>query len=459
MEALLHYIWKHRIYPLHNMTTNKGESVEVIDPGLHNSNSGPDFFNAKIKVGGMLWVGNVEIHDKASDWFLHGHDKDAAYNNVVLHVVGLDDMPVVTQRGEVVRQMEMQVPQHVTDNYASLLADDKYPPCRRALEKMTKIAVHSWMGALGTERLEQKTEAIKERVARCGGSWEDAYFMTLARNFGFGANGEAFEKWASTLQLQSVAHHRDDIFQIETMFMGQAGMLDIDKMPERHRETAAADKYFCDMQREYKYLEHKFRLATMDAAEWKYMRLRPQNFPQIRIAQLANLYYNRRSGLSQLVECKGMDDFKELFSTRVTPYWQTHYSFGAESKRNMKQLSRQSVGVLIVNTAVPMLFAWGRHKGNEKYCQRALDLLEEMKAEENSITRMWQECGLDIASAADSQAIVQLKKNYCDRRDCLRCRFGYEYIKDNGWFVKESPALNPQRRSKETGENNTISLS
>ena len=397
---LLHYIWKHRIYPLHQLHTVNGERLEVLDPGLHNSNAGPDFFNAKIKVDGILWVGNVEIHDKASDWMLHGHDRDAAFDNVILHVVGVDDMPVATSRGEVVRQMQMDVPQYVADNYARLLHDDRYPPCRKVLDSMTPLAASSWLSALGTERLEQKTEAICRRVKESNGSWEDAYFMTLARNFGFGVNGEAFEKWAATLQLQSVAHHRDDIFQIETMFIGQAGLLDPLSIAERHREAALADGYFIRMSKEYAYLQHKFGLQTMDWQLWKYLRLRPQNFPTIRISQLANLYYNRRASLSQLVEC-------------------------------------QSVGVLILNTAVPVLFAYGRHKGSEALCHRALDILEQMKAEENSVTRMWEECGLDIKTAADSQAVVQLKTSYCDRRDCLRCRFGYEFIKRNGWFVKE----------------------
>jgi hypothetical protein len=437
MEILLHYIWRHRMYPLHRMTTNKGETVEVIDPGLHNRNAGPDFFNAKIKVDGMLWVGNVEIHDKASDWFLHGHDKDEAYDNVILHVVGEDDMPVRSSRGETMRQMQMDVPEYVTANYSRLLREDRFPPCHEVIGQLQKLTVHSWMSALQTERLEQKTEAISRRVKERNGSWEDAYFMTLARNFGFGVNGEAFEKWAATLSLQSVGHHRDDIFQIEAIFLGQAGLLDEQAIPQRHRKEAANDIYLTKLRREYSYLNHKFHLEQMSATEWKFLRLRPQNFPNIRISQLANLYYNRRSNLSQLIECRSVDEMSDLFATHVTPYWETHYSFGAEGKKSAKQLSKQSVRVLILNTAIPILFAYGRHKGDETLTDRAFRLLEELKAEDNSIIRMWKECGLEIETAADSQAIVQLKKEYCDRRDCLRCRFGYEYIKRNGWFVKE----------------------
>ena len=228
------------MYPLHRMTTNKGETVEVIDPGLHNSNAGPDFFNAKIKVDGMLWVGNVEIHDK-----------DEAYDNVILHVVGEDDMPVRSSRGETMRQMQMDVPEYVTTNYSRLLREDRFPPCHEVIGQLQKLTVHSWMSALQTERLEQKTEAISRRVKERNGSWEDAYFMTLARNSGFGVNGEAFEKWAATLSLQSVAHHRDDIFQIEAIFLGQAGLLDEQAIPQRHREEAANDIYLTKLRREY----------------------------------------------------------------------------------------------------------------------------------------------------------------------------------------------------------------
>lgn len=441
MEMLLHYVWKHRLYPLCEMKTDEGEKVEVIDPGLHNSNAGPDFFNAKLKIDGMLWVGNVEIHEHASDWVMHGHDQDPAYDNVILHIVGMGDMRVKNSQGEAVRQMRMEVPDNIRRNYAQLMKEDKYPPCHKIVTAMPKLTLHSWMSALQTERLEQKTEAIMKRAKECCGSWEDAYFTTLARNFGFGVNSEAFEAWAKTLSLQSVAHHRDDIFQIETIFLGQAGLLEHEAIPERKRDAAELDPYLARLRKEYAYLTHKFGLNAMDYKMWKFLRLRPQNFPHIRISQLANLYYNRRVGVSMLAACRTVNELQNLFATHVTPYWETHYSFGCESKKSAKNLSRQSINVIMLNTAIPVLFAYGRYKNDETLCERALQFLEELKAEDNSITRLWEECGMEIKTAADSQAIVQLKKNYCDRRDCLRCRIGYEFIKNNGWFVKEEPHL------------------
>ena len=429
MEQLIHYVWKHKLFPLTGLKTTDGQEVEVIDTGLHNHNAGPDFFNAKVKIGGTLWVGNVEIHDRASDWFLHRHDRDPNYNNVILHVAESIDVDVKTRRGDYPPQMRLQVPTAVREHYEELLTTDEYPACYRIIPSLSKLMVHSWMSALQTERLEQKTEAIAQRVKDCDGSWEAAYFVTLARNYGFGINGDAFETWAKLIPLQSVAHHRDNLMQIEAFFLGQAGLLDIAAIPERYQQQALNDSYFTELKSEYQYLAHKFGLQAMDANQWRFLRLRPQNFPHIRIAQLAHLYYEQRAGLSHLLECESVKEVRELLATQVTHYWETHYVFGEESAKSEKKLSAASLNLQIINTVAPILFAYGKHKNAEKYCERAFDFLETLKAEENHIVRMWKEVGLMVETAGDSQALIQLKKEYCDRKDCLRCRIGYEYLK------------------------------
>ena len=429
MEQLLHYVFKHKMFPLRELQTIDGKTVEVIDPGLHNRNAGPDFFNAKVRIGNTMWVGNVEIHDKSSDWYLHGHDKDSNYDNVVLHVAGVIDTDVKTSRGEYLPQMQLDVPQQVKEHYDELLATDSYPPCYKVIPSLTTLMVHAWMAALQTERLEQKTEAIRHRAELCGGSWEDAYFMTLARNYGFGINGEVFEQWARNIPLQAIAHHRDDLFQIEAIFMGQAGLLELEAVPDYYQQTALNEGYFAKLRNEYLYLAHKFSMKPMDYKFWRFLRLRPQNFPHIRISQLANLYYQRKAGLSQLMECETIEQLKTILSSHVTPYWETHYTFGSTSDKNEKHLSYGSINLLMINTAIPMLFAIGRHRGKEVLCDRAFDFLEQLKAENNHIIRMWQQVGLEVKTAGDSQALIQLKKEYCDKKDCLRCRFGYEYLK------------------------------
>ena len=429
MEQLLHYVWKHKLYPLKELTTCDGQPVEIIDPGLHNSNAGPDFFNAKIRVASTMWVGNVEIHDKSSDWYLHGHDKDSRYDNVILHVIGVVDTEVMKSNGQYVPQMQLDVPEYVMAHYDELLKTDEYPPCYKVIPELTSLTVHSWMAALQTERLEQKTEAIRKRVELCNGSWEEAYFVTLARNYGFGINGDVFEQWAQNVPLNAVAHHRDDLFQIEAMFMGQAGLLELDAIPSYYQQDALNEGYFTKLRNEYQYLAHKFSMNPIDFKLWRFLRLRPQNFPHIRISQLANLYYEQKAGLSNLVECETIEQLKHVLSSHVTPYWETHYTFGSTSSKNEKHLTYGSLNLLIINTAIPMLFAYGRHRNKEMLCDRAFDFLELIKAENNHIIRMWQQVGLPVKTAGDSQALIQLKKEYCDKKDCLRCRFGYEYLK------------------------------
>ena len=459
MEQLLHYTWKHKLFPLKPLQTTDGRDVEIIDPGLANRNAGPDFFNAKIKLDGTLWIGNVEIHQRSSDWYAHNHEKDVHYNNVILHIVGSADTDVYTQDGKQLPQLILPVPAQVEQHYRELLSIDQYPPCYQIIPSLSKLTVHAWMSALQTERLERKTQDINQRVKLCDGSWEAAYFVTLARNYGFGINGEAFEAWAKTIPLHAVDHHRDDLFQIEAIFLGQAGLLDVNTIPEKYQQQAMNEGYFARLRNEYQYLAHKFSLTPIDAQLWRFLRLRPQNFPHIRNAQPANLYYQRKAGLAALLSCTTVKEAQELMKTQVTPYWETHYLFGASPStlnpqpstlgkadpstlnpqpstlspsgevRRGPSLSPFSLNLLMINTVVPMLFAYGRYKGDERLCDRAFDFLEQLKAENNHIVRMWQQCGLEVTNAGDSQALIQLKKEYCDKKDCLRCRIGYEYMK------------------------------
>lgn len=429
MEILLHYVWKHRLFPLKPLQTTKNQPIEVIDSGLPNRNAGPDFFNAKLKIDGILWVGNIEIHDKASDWYLHGHDKNACYNNVILHVCSSIDTEVQTQDGRTLTQLQLDIPEHVQRHYSELLQQDIYPPCHTIIPFLSRLTIHSWMSALSTERLAQKTQAINQRLERCNGSWEYAYFVTLARNYGFGINSDAFETWALSVPINVVAHHRDNLFQVEAFFFGQAGLLNPQTIPKRYLNNALNDDYFSKLRNEYLFLAHKFGLKPMDANLWKFLRLRPQNFPYIRLSQLAHFYHENKANLSQLLSTTTLEDAKKILNSTVTPYWETHYVFGSESIRNEKHTSPFSLNLLTINTTIPILFAYGRHRGVEEYCERALRFLEQLRPENNFIMRQWQQCGLIVENAGDSQALIQLKKEYCDKKDCLRCRIGYEYLK------------------------------
>ncbi len=429
MEKLLQYVWKHKLFPLHALSTTDGKNVEIIDVGLQNNDSGPDFFNAKIKIDDTVWVGNVEIHMKSSEWYVHGHDKDEAYNNVILHVTDDADTDVITQSGRSLPQMELHIPEEIYSNYHHLLEEDKYPPCYAIIPQIPIIDIHFWLSSLVAERLERKTNDILKRVKMSDGSWEKAYFMTLTRNYGFGINGDAFEMLASKIPLNCAAHQRDNIIQIEAMLMGQAGLLTEEAVQPIYLENAVKEGYFEKLKNEYHFLANKYGLKPMDRNLWKFLRLRPQNFPHIRISQIANLYCSRKADLADIIECSSADELKQVLETDVTPYWETHYTFGSTSCKTTKSLSDTSLNLLIINTAVPIMFAYGRHRGDESLCERALNILEGLKAENNYITRMWRMCGLEIKCAGDSQALIQLKKEYCDTKNCLRCRIGYEYLK------------------------------
>ena len=419
MEQLLHYVWKHKIFPLKELKTTTGQQVEVIDTGLANTDAGPDFFNAKLKLDGVLWIGNIEIHERSSDWFKHGHHADTGYNSVILHIASEIDTEISRSNGERIPQIQLICPEAVRTNYKELLETDSYPPCYRIIPSLSPFTAHSWMSALQMERFEQKATLLNERLKRCQGNWEDAFFITLARNFGFGLNGDAFETWAHRLPFRAVDKHRNDLFQIEAIFFGQAGIL----------EDSDGDGYYLRLKKEYTYLQHKFGLIPMDASLWRFLRLRPANFPHIRIAQLACLYHRAYGLLSRIMETETLQGVRDILKGGTSEYWLTHYTFGGSSPSRPKTLSNTSLDLLIINTVVTFLYAYGLHKGNPVLCARAGSFLEELKAENNYITRMWEQCGMKASNAADSQALIQLKKEYCDKKKCLYCRIGYEYLK------------------------------
>lgn len=419
MEQLLHYVWKHKIFPLKELKTTTDQQVEVIDTGLANTDAGPDFFNAKLKLDGVLWIGNIEIHERSSDWFKHGHHADAGYNSVILHIASEIDTEISRSNGERIPQIQLICPEAVRTNYKELLETDSYPPCYRIIPSLPPFTAHSWMTALQMERFEQKATLLNERLKRCQGNWEDAFFITLARNFGFGLNGDAFETWAHRLPFRAVDKHRNDLFQIEAIFFGQAGIL----------EDSDGDGYYLRLKKEYTYLQHKFGLIPMDASLWRFLRLRPANFPHIRIAQLACLYHRAYGLLSRIMETETLQGVRDILKGGTSEYWLTHYTFGGSSPSRPKTLSNTSLDLLIINTVVTFLYAYGLHKGNRVLCARAGSFLEELKAENNYITRMWEQCGMKASNAADSQALIQLKKEYCDKKKCLYCRIGYEYLK------------------------------
>lgn len=429
MEKLLQYIWKHKIFPLAPLYTDDGSSVEVIDPGIQNTDAGPDFFNAKVRLDGTTWVGNVEIHRNASEWFQHGHDQDPAYNNVILHVVEHADRPVTTSLQKNVPQISLPIPEGLIRQYDLLKQSDDYPRCHPIIRGLSGFMVHSWMSALVYERLKTRADLVTERLRQQNGDWEQAFFITLARNFGFGLNGDAFERWAKRIPFQAIAKHRDNLFQTEAFFMGQAGLLDSNAMSPEEREAAQKDDYFCRLQKEYAYLRHKFGLEPLSADIWKFMRTRPQNFPHIRLSQLSRMYQEERISFAVIRDLTDIEAVRQKLQFQTSAYWESHFLFGYPSPHGIKRVGKNSVDLILINTIIPVLFAYGNYLNDPRYMEQAVALLEQLRAEDNHIIRLWRQCGLEVQHAADSQALIQLKKEYCDRHECLRCRFGYEFLK------------------------------
>ena len=419
MEQLLHYVWKHKLFALKSLQTTDGQPIEIIDTGLANMHAGPDFFNAKIKINDVIWVGNIEIHQQASDWFRHNHHLDPTYDSVILHVASEMDAVPTRSNGEIIPQMELHYPPYLLENYEELIRADRYPACFRIIPQLPSFLLHSWLSTLQVERFENKTQQIEKHLHEYNQDWENAFFITLARNFGFGVNSDTFELWAKSVPLAAVNKHRDNLFQIEAFFFGQAGLL----------QELPVDAYTENMIKEYNYLKQKFGLQPSSDCRWRFLRLRPGNFPHIRIAQLACLYHRSQGLFSQLMEAESVNELRNLLKGGTSEYWLTHYTFGVPSPSHPKTISQSSTDLLIINTVVPFLYAYGKHKSNDALCLRATQLLEELKPENNYIIRMWKECGLEALHAGDSQALIQLKKNYCDLKKCLYCRIGYEYFK------------------------------
>lgn len=418
-EFLLHYVWKYRLFDQSNLVTTDGQTVEVIDPGLHNTNAGADFFNSKIKIDDKMWAGNVEIHLASEDWYKHRHHLDKSYNSTILHVAEAVSGEIINERGVKVPQLKLTIPDKVKSSAEYLLQSVSSIPCKNELPEVDKKIVKSWLSVLTIERLERKTNDIYTHLSRFNNSWDQTFYVLLSRNYGFGLNSDEFERLALSLQFNIIQKHSNNLFQVEALLFGQAGMLESDRI---------LDEYYLSLQREYQFLRHKYQLKPLDEFLFKRLRIRPGSFPQVRIAQLAALFVQSGRLFSSVLE---IEDYKQLrlyFQSSVSEYWKNHYSFGKESKSGQKFLGDSSLDTILINTVVPILFAYGKKNDLERYCDRALTFLDSIKPERNSIVNEFKEAGVTPVNASETQALIQLKKEYCDMRKCLYCKIGYQIL-------------------------------
>lgn len=416
----MQYVWKHRLWRSEDMVTNTGKKVRVVDPGLLNTDAGPDFFNAKIEIDGHMWVGNVEMHYRATDWKRHRHDSDKAYDSVILHVVAKDDAPVRRTNGELIPQLVLEVSPQFNADYASLVGATIEVPCATKIKQVPHLTIVEWVEGLAFERLHGKVERIHQLLDSFNGSWEDVCYVTLARNFGFGINNDAFERLARRTPLRLLGKHSDSVLQIEALLFGQAGMLDAQK--------PGMDSYYNQLCTEYAFLSNKFQLTPMEKESWKLFRIRPQNFPYRRIAMLAQFIEGGFRMMNRILEAEGEKEMRSLFEVELSGYWTKHYTFGKPNERANATLSRSSIDIILINTVAPLLYAYGELTGNYEMTDKTIKLLEDLRAESNSIVSHFVAYGIDCPDALTSQALVQLKREYCDARKCIYCKIGHHLL-------------------------------
>lgn len=416
MERLYQYLWKSRMFG-RQLREAGGDMVEVIDPGCLNTDAGPDFFNSKIRIGSQQWAGNVEIHVKASDWYRHHHDSDPAYENVVLHVVGISDRRISRSDGSLLPQVEITMPEDFYRAFSTLCSPDDGLRCGDSISLLSQLVMTDWLETLSVERIQQKAARVLDIHKNCGSDWEQTCFIVMARALGFGLNGDPFEMLARSIPLRILHHHSDNAFQLQAILFGQAAMLD--------SSLHIFDEYYQLLCREYYFLARKYGLRPMRQGLWKYARTRPQNFPHRRIAFLAKACEGGFSMFSKIMSAAYREDaLRELFGWKLDGYWHTHFSFDTEARAIADTLSQASITLLLINAAAPLIYANGTLRDNPDIAEKGIDLLAGLPPEDNSITRQWARFGIKGDSAWRTQALIQLRKEYCDARKCLYCRFG-----------------------------------
>ncbi|MFK7950084.1 MAG: DUF2851 family protein [Saprospiraceae bacterium] len=422
-EDFLHYLWRMQQFNLEDLATTTNVPIQIINFGELNTDAGPDFLNAKIKIGETVWVGNVEMHVKASEWLKHKHQNDSAYNNVILHVVYDNDKTIQRKTGEPIDALELRkrIPAKIIGQYIRLMNNEAWIPCQYHFSKIPDITKSLWIDRLMIERLEGRVQILKKELEANDNNWEVTFYHRLARNFGSKINTEPFEVLAKTTPLLTLAKHKNNLFQLEALIFGQAGFL----------HESFEEEYPNALKKEYDFLQKKYSLFPLMATIWRFMRLRPANFPTIRLAQFAALIHQSTHLFSKVLEAETIEAVKQLFEDiEVSEYWLTHYKFDKISKKRTKNLGKSTIELFIINTIIPFLFHYGREKGLEDYEKRAFHFLEQLPAESNRIISKWKDLKYKPNNAYQTQALLELKRNYCDQKRCLDCAIGNKILRN-----------------------------
>ncbi len=420
-EAFLHFVWQHQYFNKTGLSTAGGKPVSVIKPGFHNSDSGPDFSEARVKIDTLDWRGNVEIHNRSSDWDAHGHTRDKAYDSVILHVVWDHDSEIRRNDGTEIPTLILKdrVDPALLDKYHQLINHVHDIPCENQLAHVDGLITRSMLDTAAMERLSEKSGAVLSLLKKNGNDWEETAYQLVCKNFGFKTNSDQFLGLAERLPFKVLAKHSDKIHQLEALLFGQAGFLE-----------GAPDEYSKKLLDEYNFLYHKYQLKPpLSHHQWKFMRLRPANFPTLRIAQLAGTLSDPKGLFSRFLQVESRDQLLRTFEKSTSRYWNDHYLFGKKTMAKVNSIGAASIENIGINTVAPILVAYGKTIDEQHYVDQAVTLLQELAAEGNKKTRLWKKCGLQAQSALDSQGMIQLYDNYCLRKRCLDCKIGVSIVR------------------------------
>lgn len=419
----MHYLWEYRLWEYGTLRTLEGDAIEVLDPGRHNHDAGPDFFNAKLSMGGQTWVGNVEIHVRASDWHRHGHDSDPAYHNIILHVVGESDTIINRPDGSAIPQTILPYTHDYRERYLAMVENRLEPlACGAELANIPPIYITDWLTSLGFERLYTKVDRVKQTLERLNGDWQATAYVTIARALGFSTNADAFERTALATPLRVLLKHRNDPQQLEAMLFGQAGLL------FQKSDDPKTESYLTALREDYNFLRMKYDLESPGEVPWKLARMRPPNFPHRRIAALSAMVQQGFAPGMKFSHIETVADAAALFDMQINGYWINHYNWGHASPYAPRAFSASSISLLTINAAVPLLYAYGLQYGSDRKMECAVDILQSLQPESNSLTRIFTGYGLPCEDAFTSQAMIHLRRTYCEPRKCLFCRIGHRIL-------------------------------
>ena len=418
-EEFLHYLWKYSLYDQERLFDNEKNKIIVLNPGDYNRDAGPDFFNARISVGGIIWAGNVEIHTKSSHFDIHGHQNDPAFDSVILHVVAENDKMVFNTRGEEIPTAILKFDPVYYDKYIGLVNNPYIIACQDDINDLDMILVKHWLNSLVVERLQTKAESIMKIFSSTGNDWDETFYRVLSRYFGFRVNTGPFEMLATALPFRIIRKHSNDLFQIEALLFGTAGLLE-----EKLFKDAISDDYYRILIKEYAILSSKYSLQPLHGYLWKFSRLRPSNFPTVRLSQLASMLSVSGGLFSRVLEETDIKEIKKLLEVTASQYWDDHFVFGKISRSFSKHAGSQAVDLLLINAVVPVLFAYGQNRDSSVIIERSLCFLENIIPEENVIIKEFRETSITAESAFYSQALIHLRNEYCKKRKCLNCRIG-----------------------------------